>query len=155
MTTRTQQIADAYHAATVKDAWYGPSLAELLLQTSPELAAASPVPGAHSISQLLQHLLLWNERVRNTSDANPLPLWQAEKEWAEPPIPWNELVARWNQSRDLLEEHLRNFPPADLSKQVPGRGYPYEKMLEGIVHHTIWHAGQIAMISSLLRSRSR
>ena len=151
--TRTDQIADAYRAATVKDAWYGPSLAELLAQTSPQLATTPPAPGAHSISQLLQHLLLWNERARNTSDSNPLPLWQAEKEWAEPPIPWTELVARWNRSRDILEEHLRKFPVGDLSKQVPGRGYPYEIMLDGIVQHTIWHAGQIAMISSMLRSR--
>ncbi len=152
--TRTQQIADAYRAATVKDAWYGPSLAELLAQTSPQLATMPPIPGAHSISQLLQHLLLWNERVRNTSDTTRLPPWQAEKEWAEPPIPWNDLVARWNQSRDLLEARLRNFPVEDLSKEVPGRGYPYETMLDGIVQHTIWHAGQIAMISSILRSRN-
>jgi len=152
--TRTQQIADAYRAVTVKDAWYGPSLAELLAQTSPQLATTPPAPGAHSIAQLLQHLLLWNERVRNTSDTTPLPAWQAEKEWAEPTIPWNDLVARWNQSRDLLEERLRNFPVEDLSKQVPGRSYPYETMLDGIVQHTIWHAGQIAMISSILRSRN-
>ena len=151
--TRTQQIADAYRAATVKDAWYGPSLAELLAQTSPLLATTPPLPGAHSIAQLLQHLLLWNERVRNTSDTTPLPAWQAEKEWAEPTIAWNDLVARWNQSRDLLEERLRRFPVEDLSKQVPGRSYPYETMLEGIVQHTIWHAGQIAMISSVLRWR--
>ena len=153
--TPTQKIADAYRGATVKDAWYGPSLAELLAQTSPRLATTPPVPGAHSISELLQHLLLWNERVRNTSDATPLALWQAEKEWAELPIPWNELVARWNQSRDLLEERLRNFPLEDLQKQVPGRSYPYETMLDGIVQHTIWHTGQIAMISSMLRSQSR
>jgi len=153
--TQTQKIADSYRAATLKDAWYGPSLAELLAQTSPQLATTPPVPGAHSISEMLQHLLLWNERVRNTADATPLPPWQAEKEWAEPHIPWNELVARWNQSRDLLEEHLRNFPPEDLQRQVPGRSYPYETMLDGIVQHTIWHAGQIAMISSMLRSQSR
>jgi DinB superfamily len=153
--TRTQQIADAYRAATVKDAWYGPSLAELLAQTSPLLATTPPLPGAHSIAQLLQHLLLWNERVRNTSDTTPLPAWQAEKEWAEPTIPWNDLVARWNQSRDLLEERLRNSSPEDLAKQVPGRDYPYEVLFEGTVQHTVWHAGQIAMISSMLRSQSR
>ena len=124
--TPTQKIADSYRAATLKDAWYGPSLAELLAQTSPPRATTPPVPGAHSISELLQHLLLWNE-----------------------------LVARWNQSRDLLEERLRNFPLEDLQKQVPGRSYPYETMLDGIVQHTIWHAGQIAMISSMLRSQSR
>ncbi len=151
----SQQIADSYRAATLKVAWYGPSLAELLAQISPELATTQPLPGAHSISDLLQHLLLWNERVRNTSDSNPMPRWQAEKEWAEPPIPWNELVVRWNQSRDLLEEHIRNFPIEDLRKQVPGRTYPYETLLPGIVQHAIYHSGQIAMVLSMLRSQSR
>jgi uncharacterized damage-inducible protein DinB len=153
--SQTQCIADSYRAATIKDAWYGPSLADLLSQISPELATKPPVPGAHSISALLQHLLLWNERVRNTSDTTPLPPWQAEKEWAEPPIPWTELVSRWNQSRDLLEQKIHDFPVQDLPKQVPGRTYPYQKLLEGIVQHTIWHAGQIAMLLSMLRSRSQ
>jgi uncharacterized damage-inducible protein DinB len=151
---QTQKIADSYRAATLKDAWYAPSLAQVLPQISAELATTPPVPGAHSISALLQHLLLWNERVRNTSDSHPLPRWQPEQEWAEPPIPWNELVTRWNQSRDALEERIRKFPLEDLAKKVPGRDYPYEKLLEGTVQHTIYHAGQIAMVLSMLRSRS-
>lgn len=150
---QTQRIADAYRAVTIKDAWYGPSLAQLLAEISAEVATAPPLPGAHSIAELLQHLLLWNERVRNTSDSHPLEPWQPEKEWAEPPIPWGELIARWKKSRDLLEEKIRNFPVADLAKQVPGRTYAYEKLLEGMVQHTIWHAGQIAMVRSMVRSR--
>jgi uncharacterized damage-inducible protein DinB len=151
---QTERIADSYRAATVKGAWYGASLAELLAQISPELRSTPPVPGSHSISTLLQHLLLWNERIRNTSDTNPLPAWQPEKEWAEPPIPWNELVSRWTQSRELLEEKIRNFPVADLAKQVPGRNYSYETMFQGIVEHAIYHSGQIAMALSMLRARS-
>jgi uncharacterized damage-inducible protein DinB len=151
---QTQRIADAYRAATVKGAWYGPSLAELIAQIPAELATTPPVSGSHSIAELLQHLLLWNERIRNTSKSHPLPRWQPEKEWAEPPIPWNELVSRWNQSRELLEEKIRNFPVEDLAKQVPGRNYPYETLLHGIVEHAIYHSGQIAMILSMLRSRS-
>src|SRR6202051_107265 len=116
---QTQRIADSYRAATVKGAWYGPSLAELLAQVSPELATTRPVPGSHSISDLLQHLLLWNERIRNTSDSNSLPRWQPEKDWVEPPIPWNELVSSWSHSRELLEGTIRNFPIADLAKHVP------------------------------------
>jgi len=152
--SQSQRIADPYRAVTLKDAWYGPPLANLLAQISPDLATTPPIPGAHSISALLQHLLLWNERARVTSETNPLPRWDPEKEWAEPPIPWNQLVARWNQSRDLLEQRIRNFPPEDLPKPLPGRDYAYEIMFEGIVQHTVWHAGQIAMVSSMLRSRS-
>jgi uncharacterized damage-inducible protein DinB len=150
----TQRIADSYRAVTIKGAWYGPTLAELLTGILPELATTPPVAGAHSVAALLQHLLFWNERVRNTSENNPMPRWEAEKEWAEPSIPWNELVARWNQSRDLLEEKIRDFPVGDLAKQVPGRDYSYETLFHGIVQHTIYHSGQIAMILSMLRSRS-
>ena len=150
----TQRIADTYRAATIKGAWYGPTLAELLVQISPELATTPPVVGAHSVAALVQHLLLWNERVRNTSVSNPMPRWEAEKEWAEPAIPWNELVTRWKQSRDLLEEKIRNFPVAELETQVPGRNYSYETLFEGIVQHAIYHSGQIAMVSSMLRLRS-
>lgn len=153
--TQTQQIADAYRAVTIKGAWYGPTLAELIAKTTAEEAVTPPVPGAHSISILLQHLLLWNERVRKVSDSTPMPRWEAEKEWAEPPIPWNELVARWSQSRNGLEERMRNFPNEDLGKQVPGRDYPYATLFPGIVQHTIYHSGQIAMVLSMLRSLSR
>ena len=149
----SQRIADEYHAVTINDAWYGPSLAELLAEITPEIATRRPAPGAHSISELLQHLLLWNERIRNTSENNPMPRWEPEKEWAEAPIPWDELVSRWKKSRDLLEEHIRNFPMADLSRKVAGRDYSYQTMLEGIVQHAVYHSGQIAMVLSMLRSR--
>ena len=155
MSEQIQKIADSYQAVTIKGAWYGPTVAELLAKIPPELATTPPVPGAHSISELLQHLLLWNERIRNTSESNPMPRWDAEKEWAEPAIPWKELVARWNQSRDLLEERIRKFPVEDLTKQVPGRNYPYETMFHGILQHVIYHSGQIAMVLSMLQSRSK
>jgi uncharacterized damage-inducible protein DinB len=148
-----QRIADAYRAVTIKGAWYGPTVAELLAKISPELATTPPIPGAHSISELLQHLLLWNERIRNTSESHPMPRWEAEKEWAEPAIPWKELVARWKESRDLLEERIRDFPIEDLAKQVPGRNYPYETMFHGILQHAIYHSGQMAMVLSMLQSR--
>jgi uncharacterized damage-inducible protein DinB len=152
---QVQRIADSYRAATIKAAWYGPSLAELLAEISPEFAVSRPTPRAHSISALLQHLLLWNERVRNVSDRNPLPSLQPEKEWAEPPIPWHQLVDRWKQSRDLLEEKMRSFPSEELLKPVAGRSYCYQAMLEGIVQHTIYHSGQIAMVLGMLRARSQ
>jgi len=110
------------------------------------------VAGAHSISELLQHLLLWNERIRNTSESSPMPKWEAAKEWAESPIPWDELVPRWNKSRDLLEERMRSLPDEELSKQVPGRTYPYSTMFDGVVQHAIYHSGQIAMVLSMLQS---
>ena len=146
-----ERIADTYRAVTVKGAWYGPTVAELIARTTTEDATKAPLPGAHSVAVLLQHMLLWNERARKTSESCPMPKWEAEKEWAEPQIPWKELVEKWSKSRDLLEERLRAFPSADLQKQTPGRTYPYEHLFEGIVQHAIYHSGQIAMVLSMLK----
>ena len=151
--SRCQEIADAYREVTIKGAWYGPTIAELLAKISAELATKAPAPGAHTISELLQHLLLWNERIRNTSESSPMPKWEAEKEWAEAAIPWNELVGRWNRSRDLLEDRMRSFPEEDLGNQTPGRNYPYEFLLRGIVQHAIYHGGQIAMVLSMVKEK--
>jgi len=150
----TEQMAAAYRTATMAEyAWYGPSLAELIGKTTPEEAVTAPLAKAHTIARLLQHLLLWNERIRNTSETTPMPKFEADKEWAEPEIPWSELVPRWNRSRDGLEERIRNFPMEDLGKQVPGRTYPYEFLYRGATEHVIYHAGQIAMVWSMLRSK--
>jgi len=150
-----EKLAITYHAVTINGAWYGPTVAELIGKTRPDLATIPPIAGAHTIAELLQHLLLWNERARNTSESCPMPKWDAEKEWAEPPIPWDELVIRWNRSRDLLEERMRNFPDEDLSKKVPGRTYPYSTMFDGIVQHAIYHSGQFAMVLSMLQSQDK
>jgi uncharacterized damage-inducible protein DinB len=150
-TKLTERIADAYRAATIKGAWYGPTVAELLTQIPPDAATKEPAPEANTISALLQHMLLWNDRVIVACEGKPLAKWEAEKEWAEPAIPWAELVERWNRSRDLLEERIRNFPIENLGKTVLARDYPYEHLLRGIVDHTIYHAGQISMVWGMLR----
>jgi len=150
---KCEEIAVAYRQATVAGAWYGPSLAELLARITPGQAVTKPAGGTHSIAELLQHLLLWNERIRKTNESCPMPKWEAEKEWGEAAIPWGELVERWNKSRDLLEERMRNFPVEDLGRQTPGRTYPNEFLLNGIVQHTIWHSGQIAMVHSMVKGK--
>lgn len=149
------ELAGEYRAATIKGAWYGPALAEMLEIISPEMAVKAPAGGTNAISAVLQHLLLWNERVRQTSERCALPKWEPEREWSEAAIPWANLVAQWKTSRDQLEEHLRTFPMEDLAKQVPGRDYSYEKLLTGIVQHTIYHCGQIAMILGTLQRNSK
>lgn len=152
--TTTERIADSYHSATLTDPWYGPSLAKTLSQVSAQQATTPLAARANSISTILQHLLLWNERIRLASDANPMPKWEAEKDWSEPPIPWSELLSRWTQSRNQLEDRIRKFPIADLTKTVPGRNYSYEALFQGSVEHVIYHSAQIAMTIGALHRQS-
>lgn len=147
----SQLVAAQYRKATLENAWYGPSLAELIARVGPETASFAISPGGHSPTALLQHLLLWNDRILGAVNGTPMPPWNAEQEWAEPLRPWDTLVAQWRESRDQLEKAIEEFPIARLDQTVPGRDYEFRHMLNGAVHHVIYHAGQIA--STLARSR--
>lgn len=147
-----QRIAADYHAVTVAGGWYGPALAEVLAGLPPDRSRLAPVPGMNTAVALLQHLLLWNERTRLALAGQPMPPWDAESEWSQPPAAWPDLLARWSRSRDGLESALRSFPEVSLAQIVPGRDYPFAVLLPGIVQHTIWHAGQLAMLRSALRA---
>ncbi|MBY0503944.1 MAG: DinB family protein [Bryobacteraceae bacterium] len=142
-------IADLYRAATLADSWYGPPLAELIQSLNPASASLAATPGGHSPLALLQHLLLWNERIREAVSGTPLPEWNADQDWSEPPMEWPELVGRWQVSRDKLERAMRDFPAARLTDPVPGRSYDFRMLLNGGVHHVIYHAGQLAMLKAL------
>ncbi|MGH9651640.1 MAG: DinB family protein, partial [Terriglobales bacterium] len=59
---------------------------------------------------------------------------------------WRETLRRLKKAhRDLLAavEHL---PESRLEEQAPGRDHTIYFMLHGQVQHTIYHAGQIALL---------
>jgi hypothetical protein len=141
----TQVVAALYRAATLENAWYGPSL---IARVEPERASFTITPGGHSPTALLQHLLLWNDRILGAVNGTPMPPWKAEEEWAEPLRPWPTLLEEWRESRGQLEKAIKEFPPDRLGQTVPGRNYEYRHMLNGAVHHIIYHSGQIALILS-------
>lgn len=61
-------IADQINRAFRGESWHGPSVREALAGVSAEYAAAHPMPGAHSIWEIVLHLtggynlVLWRVR---------------------------------------------------------------------------------------------
>ena len=56
------RIQDQLQRAFDGNAWHGPSLTALLGDVKPEQAAGKPIPGVHSIWELVLHIIAW-ERV--------------------------------------------------------------------------------------------
>ena len=55
-------------------------------------------------------------------------------------------------SQDKLLELLKNFPDSRLSEVVSHGSYRYTffTLLHGIIHHDLYHTGQIALIKKAL-----
>src|ERR1700756_3034247 len=57
------QVVDQLHRAFDGEAWHGPALMEVLEGIDAETAAERPIPGAHSIWELVVHITAWEEVV--------------------------------------------------------------------------------------------
>ena len=62
------------------------------------------------------------------------------------PEAWNSAVKRLFEVKDQLAAAVEHFEDASLTKTVPGRTYDFYYLFHGIVQHSLYHAGQIAIL---------
>lgn len=145
--SEVQRIIDLVQRAYTGNAWHGPSLGELLEQVEPELAAAHLLPGVHSILEIVRHITVWQDAVvhRLNGEAYEVP---EEENWPTDLHEdlWVDALFMLEASRRNLEEKIATLNESDLEAITPGRSYTNYMMIHGLVQHTLYHTGQIALI---------
>ena len=134
--------------------WHGPALADLLDGVTAEQAAAHPIPGAHSIWELVLHATAWTEiareRLAGSAKADPT----AEEDW--PPVrdtsadAWRAAIERLKEAHRDLAGEVATLDDATLIGRVPGKDHAVIVMFHGIVEHDAYHGGQIAILKKAL-----
>jgi hypothetical protein len=114
-----------------------------------EQALMRPLGERHTIWELTDHIAFWMEEVwksvRDHERLNP-----------DKKSDWPKMVAseeEWAQSVNRLEAavnmtlgELASWTDDDLEKMVPGEKFSFKQMLHGVVHHNLYHAGQINLL---------
>ncbi|MBI2826091.1 MAG: DinB family protein [Planctomycetia bacterium] len=155
--TECQLLVDLMHKAYHGKAWHGPAVAELLSDVTAAQAAARPAAGSHSIWELALHMLAWKDEVRRSLTAPAREL-DPNEDW--PPVAdtsegaWREARDRLAASHRALEAAASQLDAAQLAAPVIGTSRPVEEMLHSIVHHDLYHAGQIALLKTGLGNLS-
>lgn len=155
MNSEPQRIADQLRRAFKGEAWYGPSLLDLLSEVSPEQASLRPMPSAHNVWELVAHIDFWLQAALNATQGTPMPKLEGGKaahgDW--PPLGQSDAVA-WFDSQDSLFQNaeklaqaIEAFDARRLEETVPGRPYDFYRLFHGVVQHSVYHAGQIAILS--------
>src|SRR5262245_13482624 len=149
-------IADQIGRAFQGESWHGPSVREVLAGVSAEDAAAHPIVGAHSIWEIVHHLIggytLVLRRVRGERV-------QLSPEEAWPPVAgcsseaWHECQHTLEQLNEQLQGAVRVFPTERLSQEL-GSPYPAYIQFCGAPQHDVYHAGQIVMLKKALSALS-
>jgi uncharacterized damage-inducible protein DinB len=153
MNNECLRIADQLRRAFAGDAWHGFSLKELLEDVTPEQAKARPIATAHSIWELVSHIEVWTQAAAQAAHGVPMPdmgIIGTDKDW--PPVTdataeaWAKALDRLFQASQQLSRAMEGFADERLQETVPGRQYNFYYLFHGIVQHSLYHAGQIALL---------
>jgi uncharacterized damage-inducible protein DinB len=132
--------------------WYGGHITAVLADITREKALRKPAAGAHNIYELVMHMLCWRNFVLellkgNTSykvEINSETDWPVKYEVTEES--WKKTLAELENNQTELMAALENFEEAKLGEVVPERNFKWHVLLHGLIHHDIYHSGQIAIL---------
>ncbi len=158
----TSHLVDELTRSHDRNPWHGSSRKELLRGVTAEAAASRPVPGVHSIWELVLHMTSWtrevSRRLHGAAPAEPI-----EGDW---PAVGRATDSRWAAALiDLDQAHaalcaiVAALPPERLGERVGtaddpalGTGTSFALMVAGIAEHDAYHCGQIALLKRAMGS---
>lgn len=148
-----ERISELFQRAYGGSAWHGPALRDLLSDVTAQEASARLVPGDHSIWRWVRHLIVWQDfathALKGETATEPGPA----ESWPEPgksgEDAWRGTLDELRESQRAFRLALEAFDPEKLSDVVPGQTFRFDRMLYGVVHHMIYHTGQIALIKRM------
>jgi len=154
MMIETHRINSQLKRAQEGQAWHGPSLRELLEGVTAEQAAARPIPNAHSVWELVNHIIAWEQIARRRLEGEGEMAIPDEINF--PPVTdaseaaWQATLRSLEVSHRSLREGIKKIDDAELEKTLPGTRYSNYVLLHGVIQHDLYHAGQIALLKKSL-----
>lgn len=146
--TEIQRLADELRLSYYGPAWPGPSLGEHLDNVSVADALAHPVPGAHSIWEIVEHITFYVDATLRVMNGEPMPreinVWP--QTGTDQPA-WLISVHKLRDRIDKLHEAIGRMDPSKLGQIVGNRDYDHAHLLHGITQHNHYHAGQIGLLN--------
>jgi uncharacterized damage-inducible protein DinB len=151
--SEARRIKDQLRRAFEGEAWHGPSLMELLADVTAERATAKPIPGVHSIWELVLHIAFWEDISRKRIEGDDSK-YQAEDglftvtESSE--AAWQQALEKLRNTNVALRKAIATLNDDKLKEKAAGQEYSIYFLLHGVIQHDLYHAGQIALLKKAL-----
>lgn len=114
-----------------------------------------PLPELHSVAELISHVLVWRiETIRKLKNMDSKLTvdspenWRTNDELKE--IGWKNLKNKFFQSLHTLIEILEGKDDTFLDKRYRNKD-SFKYLIEGLIHHDLYHLGQLGIIIKFLR----
>ena len=148
--TEIERISEQLSRSFYKEAWHGPALLEVLNGVTAKQAARRPIVNAHSIWELVLHSTTWIKAVDKTilemkyTQVTDKANWPAISDKSE--SSWNKALSSLKKSHKKLEKHVLGLKNSALEKKAINTSSTISRLLYGVIQHSIYHAGQIAIL---------
>ena len=148
------RIEDQLRHAFIGPAWHGDALMELLNHVPVDIAPAKPLEHSHSIWEIVLHIAAWfriaTQRVAGHAlEPTNAQDWPAVIDVSD--TAWSAALKALRNDHEKLLQAISRMQDAHLLKQVPGKDYDFYFLLHGVIQHTLYHAGQIAVLKKSSR----
>jgi uncharacterized damage-inducible protein DinB len=135
--------------------WFGRPVYDLLNEADKTKVYTKPYDKEHSLIELLYHMITWAEFTLSRLDTSlPVNLAASEEmDWREinPAVhDWQAGMDEFKKVHEQIIAILQTKEDSFLSGIADERKYNYRFLLNGLIQHNIYHAGQIAFINKLL-----
>jgi len=145
-----KHLAEQHRRALEGGAWHGPALLEVLRGVTAKRAAARRIRTAHSIWEIVLHIEAWDRVVLGRLTGDPIDL-SDEENWPDvrdrSPAAWKRAVASMRSTHQKLNRAIAKVTPKRLDVGYgPRKQYKMFRLVHGVVHHELCHAGQIAIL---------
>jgi len=148
-----QQILRHYDDVLEGDAWHGYAVWHILNGISAEQAAARPIPGAHTIWELVMHLTFWEGVAIQRLAGSRAGL---VEELNFPAMPdatdenWRQALEQFRASNRDFRQALSRLDDAKLDALTAAGKRSYYGEAHGNIEHHVYHLGQIALLQKAL-----
>ena len=153
--TEIERILDQLERAYEGNAWHGPSVREALAKVTAAQAHARPLPNAHSIWELTQHIAVWENVGRRRLDGDRAAIEiSSPEDW--PPADdisetaWEQSKAALDRGHEALREAVSRIQEERLDEPILEGMSSVYVTVHGVIQHDLYHAGQIAMLKKAL-----
>ena len=144
--------------------WMGPNFKTKIQDVGEDLAFQPPVIGVHCIAEIIAHMTAWQKdaslKIKHGRgkllDSDP-ENWKTIEELKT--NGWKNLLNEYQASLTELLELIKNENDEFLDRAYYDidfkSHFPYRFMVEGILHHSIYHLGQIGLILKIIKISSQ
>lgn len=135
--------------------WYGGNLKSTLENISWQQAFIKPSGSTHNIFELVTHMNSWRrftvEHLKGNSifsiEINGEDDWI--KGYAQDEQTWNNALNDLVQLHSELVTLIPTVAPEKLIEKVAGKKFTWYVFLHGVIHHDVYHSGQIALLKKM------